>query len=146
MAEDVRICERLKSTRTHLRETQAGMAALMGISLRALQTYEAGDREPKAKDVARLARIGIDLNWLLTGEGEMLRGGAAEPSSPVDLDLLRDCIEVLREELRHRGRTLEPAQEAEAIALLYEIATPKPGQQPQPLERGVVVRLLKVVG
>lgn len=119
------------------------MAALMGISLRALQTYEAGDREPKAKDVARLAEAGIDLNWLLTGEGEMRRGGLAEPASPVDLDVLRDCIEVLHDELRRRGRTLEPAQEAEALALLYGIAVPKPGQEPQPLDRGVVVRLLK---
>lgn len=119
------------------------MSRRLGLGETTWQRLELEGRAPKGEVIAQLVEMGFSSDWLLTGEGEMRRGGLAEPASPVDLDVLRDCIEVLHDELRRRGRTLEPAQEAEALALLYGIAVPKPGQEPQPLDRGVVVRLLK---
>lgn len=76
---NMHICDRLRTARDELGLTQAEMAARMGISLRAYQTYEANERQPRANDVAALADAGIDLNWLLTGLGRMWTGPRPQP-------------------------------------------------------------------
>lgn len=81
-AGNMQIHERLKLLRRKMRLNQADMATRMGVSLRAYQTYENNESKPKAEDIARLAGDGIDLNWLLTGEGEMLRAAPAQGAQP----------------------------------------------------------------
>ncbi|MBB4265407.1 hypothetical protein [Roseospira visakhapatnamensis] len=103
---------------------------------------------PKAPHLIRIAEHGgVTLDWLLTGDGPMHRDGSAEqPKQAVDTDLLRDCIEVLHEELDLREVKLTPTQEAEAISLLYDLARPESGQRTKPVDRGVVVRILRMAG
>ena len=71
MARNMHLCDRLRTVRETMRWTQVEMAERMGVSLRAYQTYEGNERQPRATDVAPLAELGINLNWLLTGLGPM---------------------------------------------------------------------------
>lgn len=100
------------------------MASRMGVSLRAYQNYEAQEREPKAKDVARLARIGIDLNWLLTGEGEMLRPDASADARLDEIEgaLIGEEVPITPEIRRHR-----PALDALHQELLHFARRPDIG-------------------
>jgi transcriptional regulator with XRE-family HTH domain len=117
-AEATGIAARLRAVREGLQLTQADMAAQMRISLRAYQTYEGGSRQPRAKDVAELAQAGIDLNWLLTGHGEMRRPGAAESARDwgSDLDEVERLIEdedvPITQEIRRRRPELDAAHQA----------------------------------
>lgn len=71
---------RLKRVRDHLGQSQKGMDALLGIGKGSWQRYELG-QTPGSQVIAALAGLGIDANWLLTGEGEMLRGERPAPEA-----------------------------------------------------------------
>ncbi len=70
--------ERLKLIREELGHTQKVMAKTLNCSLSALQFYEAGSSVPGGNVLEALARLGFNVNWILTGEGEMRRGGSCE--------------------------------------------------------------------
>lgn len=59
--------------------TQSEMATALDVSVTAVQSYEGAKQFPGGKVFEAFARLGIDTNWLLTGEGEMKRGAAAYP-------------------------------------------------------------------
>ena len=44
-----------------------------GIAYRTLQGYVGGEREPNAEGMTGIAKAGVNLNWLVSGEGEMLQ-------------------------------------------------------------------------
>jgi transcriptional regulator with XRE-family HTH domain len=64
------IHDRLKKARDLLGMSQSALAKAAGASLPAWQGYEAGKNIPGGKALQGLARLGININWLLTGEGE----------------------------------------------------------------------------
>jgi transcriptional regulator with XRE-family HTH domain len=64
--------ERIKHWRHTLGLTQDEFAKLAGMSKATLVGYEVGQRKPGADALAAIARTGVNMNWLLTGEGEML--------------------------------------------------------------------------
>ena len=66
------IPERLKEARNRLGLKQGEMAAQSGVSARAYQGYEAGRSVPGGEAIEGFIRTGINSNWLLSGEGEML--------------------------------------------------------------------------
>lgn len=66
---------RLKSARAALGLTQVQMAEQSGVSARGYQGYEDGRSVPGGAVVACMVRLGINANWLLTGEGDMLLAG-----------------------------------------------------------------------
>lgn len=68
-AEDV--AGRIKAWRLSFGLTQEQFAALASMPKRTLVGYENNEREPGAASLAALARTGVNLNWLLTGAGEM---------------------------------------------------------------------------
>lgn len=59
--------DRLRQTRKYLKLTQKAMAEKLGVSLRTLQRYEEGTVFPDAAALDRLASLGVDLHWLITG-------------------------------------------------------------------------------
>ena len=63
--------ERMKIARLELKETQKHIAKLAGINLRTYINYEQGERETPVSVVVVYSSLGINPNWLLTGEGEM---------------------------------------------------------------------------
>lgn len=64
--------ERIKHWRHTLGLTQDEFAKLAGMSKATLVGYEVGQRKPGADALAAIARTGVNMTWLLTGEGEML--------------------------------------------------------------------------
>lgn len=44
-----------------------------GIAYRTLQGYVGGEREPNAEGMTGIAKAGVNLNWLVSGEGEMFQ-------------------------------------------------------------------------
>lgn len=72
------VSERLKLARSELGLKQEELAAQSGVSSRAYQGYEAGRSVPGGEAIEGFVRAGINANWLLTGEGPMLRTPATE--------------------------------------------------------------------
>jgi transcriptional regulator with XRE-family HTH domain len=64
--------DRLKQWRNFLGLTQQQFCERTGIPLRTLRGYEGGTRHPGEDALAAIARTGVNMTWLLTGEGEML--------------------------------------------------------------------------
>lgn len=63
------IATRMKSIRDSLGHSQREMAKTLNISLGALQSYESGKSVPGGNVLEALARLGFNVNWLLTGLG-----------------------------------------------------------------------------
>lgn len=66
----------MKTARESLGLTQDGLAKAIGSSKRGIQENEARNRVPGGEVIAGMVRLGINANWLLTNEGEMLLQGA----------------------------------------------------------------------
>lgn len=80
------VANRIKAWRHSLGLTQEQFAALAAMPKRTLVGYENDEREPGATALAALARTGVNVNWLLTGEGEMRSAPAlGEPAPPAYL-------------------------------------------------------------
>lgn len=69
---DPAIGPRLVQAREALKLTQKGMFEASGIPVSTQKKYEGSHREPGSAHLSRLARTGINVNWLLTGAGNML--------------------------------------------------------------------------
>lgn len=65
------IQERLKYVREVHGKTQKQMAVLLGISPRTWQDYEGGVNVPGWKVLEGLAKLGFNVNWILTDEGDI---------------------------------------------------------------------------
>jgi transcriptional regulator with XRE-family HTH domain len=65
------IGNRLKTIREDLSETQKGLACLIGASHRTYQEWEAHNNVPNGKYLNVISQMGYNINWLLTGDGEM---------------------------------------------------------------------------
>jgi transcriptional regulator with XRE-family HTH domain len=63
--------ERLKAARDAIGLDQRAMSAQSGVSYSAYQKYEIGCSLPCADAIAGFVQLGINANWLLTGEGPM---------------------------------------------------------------------------
>jgi phage repressor protein C with HTH and peptisase S24 domain len=72
--------ERLRLVRDSvLKEARSVTAEKLGVSLVSIQNYENGTREPSATFVVNFAKMaGVSLEWLLLGEGQMLKQAASE--------------------------------------------------------------------
>lgn len=86
---------RMKAAREALSLTQDGLAKAVGASKRGIQDNEAQKSVPGGEVVAGLVRLGINANWLLTGEGPMLIADLALPvaATKINVDALEAIIE-----------------------------------------------------
>lgn len=135
--------ERLKSIRSFLGKTQKEMAETLGISLGSLQAYEAGSSYPGGRVLEGLARLGININWVLLEEGEMIRGqGALESSIPLDKQILFEIIVKLEGIFRHISKPWSPEDKAKLIILLHDEMV-EGDMKPEEIEKNVL-RLIKL--
>lgn len=79
MKSDGELGQRLRAWRQALGLTQAQMAERLGLHIGVLKKYETGQNTPGGEALAAYARTGVNMNWLLTGEGEMFPRKAPEP-------------------------------------------------------------------
>lgn len=70
---------------------------------------------------------GVNINWLLSGEGPVLLAdltaapsAAPVPDSPIDYELLQSLIESLETALAEHDLILAPRRKAAVIQLMYE--------------------------
>ncbi|GAB4173852.1 MAG: helix-turn-helix transcriptional regulator [Rhodocyclaceae bacterium] len=63
---------RIKQWRHALGLTQAELAQRLGVHIGVLKKYEQGLNVPGGDALAAIAKTGVNMTWLLTGEGEML--------------------------------------------------------------------------
>ncbi len=125
---------------------RSDMAAHLGLPSSTYSAYEGDNGPPKVEWLLELARRGVNLNWLLTGDGEMLLAShdqasagpaviplptaaaapasarphpVAEPEATVDAYLLAAMISRVEREERDRGRPLTALEKGEMIARLY---------------------------
>lgn len=63
---------RMAEFREKLDLNKSEMAERLGLKQRAYAFYEAGERKIPPEVLERLAAMGLNLNWLSTGQGEML--------------------------------------------------------------------------
>nr|WP_282183974.1 helix-turn-helix transcriptional regulator [Azospirillum sp. OGB3] len=134
----VQLGDRLKTVREFLGETQKTMSRRFHLGENTWQSYELNGKLPKGETLADLAALGIDMNWLLTGQGSMRASpghsaagdGALPPASPepgatrpvLDLALLSEAVALVEQGLADRGRHLSPRGKGNLVAALYGLA------------------------
>lgn len=72
---------RIKEARERLGWSQADLARRMHVAQPTVSGWEAGKKSPRVRILARLAGIlGVSIEWLSTGRGEMLMTTIASPA------------------------------------------------------------------
>ncbi|MDO9104904.1 MAG: helix-turn-helix transcriptional regulator [Methylovulum sp.] len=120
---------RLKQWRLYNNLNQDDASSLLGVPFSTYQKYEMSVSKPGSEAMEAFSRAGIDVNWLLTGEGEMLRADRSTPalSMPGALDMnrlrfmnrLRLAVEAVEETLRIFGGEMTPVKKGEAVVQVY---------------------------
>ncbi len=105
-----------------------------GIPIATFHNYLKG-RTPSAETLFHIREtFSANINWLLTGEGEMFGDesgapGEAQPDLTIDLEILHRIIKWVEERLESEGKELVPDKKARFIALAYEyFAAPEEGK------------------
>lgn len=134
------ICNRFKKIRESKKMTITAIAAAIGEKRQRLQDIEAGKQKiPEDIIVKYIEYFDIDANWLLTGEGEMLKK-PAEPQIAGELDSNRLflAIETVEEGLQETHRTMEPDKKAHLVMAVYDLF-----KEQTPTMKQSVLRLVK---
>ncbi len=67
-----KIRDNFKTFRESKGLSQGAMAEKLGCSQSKVQSIEYGRQTPSPEDLVMLAKLGLDVHWLYTNEGEML--------------------------------------------------------------------------
>lgn len=122
------ICVRIKEARQALKLSQPEASAKSGIPVGTLRKYEQGSSQPGAEAIAGLVRLGINANWLLTGEGSMLLADLAtlpaqsqSMSFAFDQERLEKSLEAVEAGLAAAGSTMAPSKKAAVVLAVYDL-------------------------
>lgn len=108
---------RMKAARGALGLTQEGLALAVGGSKRGIQENEARNRVPGGEVVAGMIGLGINANWLLTGDGPMLLADLEAARRPALARINVDALEAIIE------GALKVAKNAPASAIAAHAAS-----------------------
>jgi len=126
---------RMRQAREALLMSQQQLADAIGGSKRGIQDNEARNRVPGGEVIFGLVKLGINANWLLTGDGDMwlpsISPQAAQPtaqpygaiSPAVDSVLLQKVIDLFFGWLDANGASvrIDAALHGTVIAVLYSV-------------------------
>ena len=113
---NVPIGRRLAGVREHNRLRQTEFAERIGLSPRAYQNYERGEREIPAIVLRTLYEVfGVDPLWVLTGPGWVPADVPLQPN----LESLEAVVIAVEKHLARSRRRLVPAKKARLIKMLY---------------------------
>jgi transcriptional regulator with XRE-family HTH domain len=88
--------KRLKKVRESLGKTQQNMSDELGISKSAYSYFEINETASFTNNLlALLARLGVNINWIITGEGEMVLT-TAPPTPAIESELTGELEERIR--------------------------------------------------
>jgi len=121
--------QRLAEFRRAKKLTGLQLAAELGVTSGGMSGYEKGDSFPSVDKLEKLARLGLNLNWYVTGEGPMLVDG--ENPAPAGKELLDLVARVTRLEMLASLVAVPPSWDgagAEAGAAENLKATIRPGK------------------
>lgn len=109
----VQVGDRMRLFRESLKMSQVQMAAELGGTSRGLQNNELNQSLPNSKVMTGLYRLGANVNWLLSGEGSMMRSDADKPAQPkINVEALVKAFEVMTQTARPGETTAETAKKA----------------------------------
>ncbi|ABL01333.1 helix-turn-helix domain-containing protein [Pelobacter propionicus] len=98
---------RLKEVRNILGMSQTAIAKAADSSLPSWQGYEAGKNIPGGKVLEALSKMGIDVNWVLTGNGKMMLDSSNTTPFREDIKLkVIDILESMSEPNQWRAAAL----------------------------------------
>lgn len=113
--------ERLANVRSHFAMSQAEFSNRAGVSLRAYQNYERGEREISVDLLkAMYLEFGVSPVWVITGEGEML--ATEKPSVSLDREILAYVVEAVINFEASMNKIFTAEYKTRLISLLYEQA------------------------
>lgn len=119
------IGNRIKEIRTLKSLSYDDFAIIGGVSVRSQRMYEGNKTPPSAEYCKAIAEkfTDIDMNWLLTGEGEMLKNESQKTPFPnvINGDILCNAIKMTEEILEETGRTMKPESKAKAVSAIYDL-------------------------
>ena len=123
------IGERLKEYFGNIGLTQSEIAAKLGVSQQAVGAYLNG--QPFGKKVAQKCSdlFKIQYNWLLTGEGAMLKESVPIPEETINLNITAMDLRSLLSAIEQHGDILRMNQEelkkqGERLDRILDIVTP----------------------
>lgn len=114
------VAERLLQARKQAGTTQREMAEHLGISLNTYLRTESGRRALDVNELARLAELGVDIGWLLTG----MSGFAAPVQTAfaqLDGELMGRIVDGLVKLYAEENRHLAPADQGRVSAKIYGV-------------------------
>lgn len=132
---------------------------LTGVPYRTLQDYLTGARKPGSDHLASLARVGVNLNWLLTGEdptlGEVSEGLTEEASTFLSNIEIKNRLSDLIVELMDSYIEIREKEKASALGtkqffrsfillqnLIFEMAKEMSGTLSSLMKSGVGTELI----
>ena len=106
---------RLRSERKRIHMTQAQFGKEGGVSLSSQNAYESALHFPDARYLARIAGVGVDVNYVLLGD-------RSELTSLSDSEVLAfsEITRVVHEWASARSKTLPPEVQAHLIRTFFE--------------------------
>jgi len=73
--------ERIKKLRKYLGLSQKDFGGKIGVGTSHVSQWERNLSMPSSKALIGMAHLGVNINWLLTGDGEMMMGVPSSPRS-----------------------------------------------------------------
>ena len=140
------LTERLRSIRSRLGLSQDGMSERFGLGVGGWKRLEKEGRTPKDDVLAALFAAGINLNWLLTGDGQMLRNAPPSASPPLNEQLLAETLELIDDWLVANRRAMTASRKAQVAASIYALALEDAAVGRSALDARRIAHILKLAG
>ncbi|MCP4355647.1 MAG: helix-turn-helix transcriptional regulator [Proteobacteria bacterium] len=116
--------DRLKQAREFKGLSQKAMAELVNCAPNALQKYEYGEQKPGFNILKGYRDLGFNVNWLLTGEGDMLliNEKFAQDNDLANkvANLMALIYETVDTWLEEQEKSMSPERKSMLIKLIYQ--------------------------